>query len=150
MPLFNFKQQFAPEICNLIKYKSVSETEAQRMNLWLPGGEELGKKQGVWDGRAHTAMFKIDNQQGPTIQHRELHSMLCGILDGRGVQGRMDTCIGMAESLCSSPETITTLLIGYTPIQNKKLKKKKIYIYIHIYMPVSRIQAEQEQVTTLE
>ena len=29
----------------------------------------------------------------------------------------------MAESLCCPPETIT-LLIGYTPIQNKKLKKK--------------------------
>jgi len=28
----------------------------------------------------------------------------------------------MAESLHRSPETITTLLIGYTPIQNKKLK----------------------------
>ena len=27
--------------------------------------------------------------------------------------GRMDTCIGMAESLCCPPETITTLLIGY-------------------------------------
>ena len=25
----------------------------------------------------------------------------------------MDTCIGMAESLCCSPETITTLLISY-------------------------------------
>ena len=31
----------------------------------------------------------------------------------------------MAESLCGPPKTITTLLIGYTPIQNKKLKKKK-------------------------
>ena len=30
----------------------------------------------------------------------------------------MDTCICMAESLHCSPETITTLLIGYTPIQN--------------------------------
>ena len=37
----------------------------------------------------------------------------------------MDTRICMAESLCCSPETITALLIGYTPIQNKKLKKKK-------------------------
>ena len=36
----------------------------------------------------------------------------------------MDTCICMAESICSPPETITTLLIVYTPIQNKKLKKK--------------------------
>jgi len=30
----------------------------------------------------------------------------------------------MAESLHCLPETITTLLMGYTPIQNKKLKKK--------------------------
>ena len=42
-----------------------------------------------------------------------------------GVWWRMDTCICMAESLCYPPETITTLLIGYNPIQNKKLKKKK-------------------------
>ena len=34
--------------------------------------------------------------------------------------GRMDTCIYMAESLHCSPETVTTLLIGYSPIQNKK------------------------------
>ena len=31
----------------------------------------------------------------------------------------------MAESLHWSPETITTLLTGYTPIQNKKLKRKE-------------------------
>ena len=39
--------------------------------------------------------------------------------------GRMDTCMCMAESLCCSPETITTLLIGCIPIHNKKLQKKK-------------------------
>ena len=32
----------------------------------------------------------------------------------------MGMYICMAESLCCPPETITTLLIGYTPIQNKK------------------------------
>ena len=52
----------------------------------------------------------------------ELCSMLCGSLDGKGVWGRMDTCICMAESFHCSPETTTTLLISYTPIQNKKLK----------------------------
>ena len=31
----------------------------------------------------------------------------------------------MTESLHYSPETITTLLIGYTPTQNKNLKTKK-------------------------
>ena len=35
------------------------------------------------------------------------------------------TCICMAESLHCPPETIITLLIGYTPIQKKKLTKKK-------------------------
>ena len=39
--------------------------------------------------------------------------MLCGSLDGRGVWGRMDTCICLAESLCYLPETITTLLTDY-------------------------------------
>ena len=34
----------------------------------------------------------------------------------------------MAKSLCCPPETITTLLIGYTPIQKKekRLKEERI------------------------
>ena len=48
--------------------------------------------------------------------------MLCGSLDGRGIGGRMDTGICMAESLCCPPKTVTTLLISYTPTLNKKLK----------------------------
>ena len=43
--------------------------------------------------------------------------MLCVSLDETGVWKKMDT-------LHSSSETITTLLKGYTPIQNK------VYIYI--------------------
>ena len=70
----------------------------------------------------HTAVFEMGDQQG---QHGELCSMLCASLDGRGVWGRMDTCICMAESLHCPHETITKLLTGYTPIKNKKLKKKK-------------------------
>ena len=44
-----------------------------------------------------------------------------------------------AESLHCSPETITTLLIGYTPIQNafgvlKKIKKQRIVLQtFHTY-----------------
>ena len=37
----------------------------------------------------------------------------------------------MAKSLCYSSETITTLLISYTPIQNKVLKKRKLDDYSH-------------------
>ena len=49
--------------------------------------------------------------------------MLGGSLNERGVWGRMDTCICMAESLHRSPEAITTLLTGYTPTQNKTFFK---------------------------
>ena len=54
--------------------------------------------------------------------------MLCASLDGKGVWGRMNTCICMTESRHCLPGMITKLLIGYTPIQNKKfkvLKKRK-------------------------
>ena len=34
--------------------------------------------------------------------------------------------ICMAEFLCRPPKTITTLLISYTPIENKKFNLKKV------------------------
>ena len=52
--------------------------------------------------------------------------MLHGSLDGRGVWGRIDTGACMVEPLCRSPETITGLLMIYTPVQNKKLKKNTV------------------------
>ena len=82
----------------------------------------------------------------------ELYSVLRASLDGRGVWGRMDTCIlipwtekpgglqsmgsqkvghnwvtntihiCMAESLHCSPETTTILLITFIPIQHKKFE----------------------------
>ena len=86
-------------------------------------GEGWGRdSQGVWDGHGHTAVFNMENQQGPAAQHGELCSISHGSLDGRGVWGRMDTCVCVAESLCCLPEIITTVLIGYTQTQNKWLK----------------------------
>ena len=38
--------------------------------------------------------------------------------------GGMDTCICMTETLHRSSETITTLLIGHTPVQNVLVFKK--------------------------
>jgi hypothetical protein len=43
----------------------------------------------IWDGHEYIAAFKMNNQQGPTVQHRELCSVLRGSLDGRGVWERM-------------------------------------------------------------
>ena len=60
----------------------------------------------------------------------ELCSMSCASLDWRGLWGRMDIGICMSESLCCSPETTTTLLTSYIPIQNIKSSKfeKKNYL----------------------
>ena len=64
----------------------------------------------------------IENRS-PTRSHciaYETILMLCGSLDGRGVWGTMDTCNVYNWVLHCSPETITTLLICYTPIKKNK------------------------------
>ena len=47
--------------------------------------------------------------------HRELCSILCGKLDGKGACERMDTCTCVAISLCCTPEA-STILINFTPV----------------------------------
>ena len=54
-----------------------------------------------------------------------LCSVLFGSLHEMIVFGKMNTYIFMADTLHSSTEIIITLLIGYTPIQNKTFKKFK-------------------------
>ena len=45
--------------------------------------------------------------------------------EAKRIGNRIDTCVCMVEFIRCSPETITTLLTGNTPVQNKKLKEKK-------------------------
>ena len=68
------------------------------------------------------------NHQQPTIKHREFCLMSCGSLDGRGVLGRMDICICMAESLHCLLEAVTTLFVNwlYSDIKQKVKKKSGI------------------------
>ena len=46
----------------------------------------------------------------------------------------MDACVCLVESFCCSLDTIITLLIGYTPIQNKKLNE---IMHVCVYVCVS-------------
>ena len=69
---------------------------------------------GVWDGYVHTAKFKIENQQGPTVSHRELSSILCNYLFGK----RKDVCVCIHIKLnhFAIYLKLTTLLINYSPM----------------------------------
>ena len=80
------------------------------INLMVTRGKDGGREsQGVWDGRGHTAVFHMENQQRLAAgQLRELCSMSCGSLDGRGVWRRTDTRVCVAESCCCSLKHITT------------------------------------------
>ena len=40
---------------------------------------------GAWDEHTHTTIYKIGNQQGPTILHRELYSIFCDNLYGKRI-----------------------------------------------------------------
>ena len=78
----------------------IHKTDSQ-ITEWIYGlhGGRIGRRDsyGVWDRHSHTAIFRVDNQQVPTVQHRELRLMLRGSLSGSWAWGRMDTCICMAE-----------------------------------------------------
>ena len=110
----------------------IKQKETHKLREWTYGCQGKNAGEGEWeslDGHVHTAIFKMGNHQGPTVWQRELCSMLCDSLDGKG---RMDTCVCMAESLRCVPETFT-LLIGYTPILNKKFKKKRWWLGVKMY-----------------
>ena len=72
----------------------------------------------------YTAIFKTENTQGPTAQHRELYNVMWKP-GWEEIWLRIDTFVCIPESLCCPPEMVTTWLIGHTPVQNKKVNFKK-------------------------
>ena len=60
--------------------------------------------------------------------------MLCGSLDGRGVGGRMDTCVCMAETLLRLHETITTMFAFFFFPQVWVFHKRKQCLPIYKYL----------------
>ena len=62
---------------NDLIYKAETDSQTQKANLWLPKGKAGRDKLGVSDQRIQTTIYKIDKQQGPTVQHRELYSISC-------------------------------------------------------------------------
>ena len=110
-----------------LTYKRETYSQTKRMNLWLHRTQTGRKCQGQWEGIVrefgadlYTLLYLkwITNKDLLDSTVNSLH----GSLDGRFWR-RTDACVCMAESLHCSPKTITTLFIGYTPIQDKKFFK---------------------------
>ena len=55
----------------------------------------------------------------------------------------MDTCMCMAESLCCSPETITTLLIGYSLLYFITHTKSFLKIKEKLYLDLKHIHIKK-------
>ena len=60
-----------------------------------------------WEALWHisTTTYKIDNWWEPTVQLRELYSVLCGDLNGKEIQKWWEICIHVADLLCCTVET---------------------------------------------
>ena len=78
---------YLKQITNKVLLQSTGNSSQYSVKtLWLLGGRMKGRNSlGVWDGHVHTAVFKTDNQQRPPAEHRELFSVSCGSLGGRGI-----------------------------------------------------------------
>ena len=83
------------------------------------GGSLVGCR--LW-GRTESDTTEATQQQQQTnenltVQLREPYSVLCGDLNGKEIQKRGDICRYIADSLCCTIETSTTLQSNYTPIK---------------------------------
>ena len=53
---------------NELTYKTETDSQTSRRHLRLSGGRMGGRdSQAVGDGHVHTAVLKMDNQQGPAV-----------------------------------------------------------------------------------
>ena len=46
------------------------DSQAEKANTWVPKGKSGGREGdelGIWELVIHTTVYKVDNQQGPTV-----------------------------------------------------------------------------------
>ena len=73
---------------NELPHRTEIDSLTLKTNLHRQRGRD---SEGLWEGHVHTAVFKMDNQQRPIVQHMELSSGLCASLweGGLGEKGYM-------------------------------------------------------------
>ena len=88
-------------------------------------GRSGGKDSKEFGMNRYTLCYLKWMKQGPAVQHRELWSMPCGSLDGRGVWGEwMHAYVWLSPFAVHLRLSQHGLLISYSSTQNKKVKNK--------------------------
>ena len=101
------------------KYRLTDLLENEFMDATVMGGGGSRMRERIlreFKINIYTAIFKMNNQQRPTVQHRELCSMLMAAWLRGEFEGEWTHVYAWLKSLCCAPETVTTLLISYTSI----------------------------------
>ena len=85
------------------------------MNLWFGWGKDEGRDSSEFGMHMYT-VFEMNNQKGPTVQHRELCSVLCGSLMGGelGENGHMYMYGGVPSLFTRNYHNIVNLLYSST------------------------------------
>ena len=65
------------KIQHKLVYKTETDSQTQRTDLWLPMRREMGDGLEVWDEQTRAVVHRMDGQQGPTAQHKGLYSIPC-------------------------------------------------------------------------
>ena len=100
------------------KFTYKTQRNSQKTNLWLLGGRD---SQGFGEDHVCTAIFKMDNEQKLLCSTWNSAQCYVSAWMGGGFEGEW-IHVYVSLTLCCSPETTTTLLIKYNPIQIKKFK----------------------------
>ena len=59
-------------------YMKQKQTHKENRLMVAKGEAQQGKEGlGAWGQQMETSIYRIEKQQGPSVQHRELHSMPC-------------------------------------------------------------------------
>ena len=53
-------------------YKPKTDSQTWRRGMWLAMGRG---GRAVWELQMQTIIYRMDKEQGPTVQHRELYSI---------------------------------------------------------------------------
>ena len=97
------------------------------------GGTDGGRDaEGVWDGQVHTAVFKMWPNTAP-LKNAGNSAQFCvaAWMGGESGGEGMHVYVWLRPFAAQrAPETTTTLLIGYTPLQNETFNLKNLVFKI--------------------